>query len=105
MASSVSAQQDQPVGQLVTRLGYRHMRLEQFAAGLDASDKALQGLPLFDPLGEGLDDGFPGTAVEPLGNALVHQDFDIPLGLADKDQDTGSADGMVQVLFEKLPPR
>ena len=41
-------------------MGRRYMLLELCAAGLDAAEKALQGLALFNPLGKGRDYCLPG---------------------------------------------
>ncbi|MNP76519.1 hypothetical protein D3C76_1737680 [compost metagenome] len=86
-------------------MGYRHMHLEQLAAGLDAADKALQCLPLSHLLGESGDDCVPVLVIEATGNTLIHEDFHITLGFADENQHAGTASRMVQVLLQKLSAR
>src|SRR3990167_2412422 len=55
-----SGQHHQMVGQFVALVGGWHMLLELCAAGLDAAEKALQGLALFHLLGKGRDYRLPG---------------------------------------------
>ena len=50
------------------------------------------------------DDSAPVAVVQMAGYPFIHQDFDITLGFADKDQHAGAPCSVVQLLLQKLAP-
>ncbi|MOA65550.1 hypothetical protein D3C78_1919830 [compost metagenome] len=62
-------------------MGRRHMHFEQLATGFDAADKPLQGLPCLHLLSKRGDDRIPMLVVQTTGDALIHQNLHVALGL------------------------
>lgn len=86
-------------------MGFRDVGGQQFSAGVDAGNEPFGRMAQPHATREIADDGAPVTVVQMPGNAFVHDDFDVALGLADKNQYARAPFGVVQFLLKKLAAR